>query len=1073
MDALVFPSEDALLAALRLKLVPVETALQSVKYMRHPMGTIEAVPSGKISSSQIKALKAAGISISAPSGNLISAGHWLEIIPLEKAPSPALNEVLFAVLTQDGLLSLCGELLRLGCDAQEIQLVNQGDVFALVKARNPSWFVVARALENQNHIRVFRATDKSPDRIFVQMGFRHRCEDHFELKTDELHLVRADAPWRSFGLAPWIALDELLLPVGLNSVERVHSSSSLPPIQVQLRLQRSRVEPAVFFVVPNGLLVVEQLVNSMPEEQLHDILFAVVGDTVLLRPRPSREAIASAWPGVPFSRVAQLPNVFAPQGFAIEPPIRRERLRTWLASNPDEVVWLTAQNPGQITRMAVDESAFRSLAQWVDYRVDMQAEPLAAWIRSATFDFEGFVATDEAAPKKRAPEHTEAPERKPTLSTKKTEPKVTNVKAGASPEKSASFVLPTAQLRGADDAKLAAEEADFLDQNSPADSEARRQGWVRLGELYAQHVNRNRESGMVFAHAVWTATAAQAKPIVERWNELGQFRFEQMADKKFHTAERGRAATAFVLWAASTSDPNAQSKLPALGQFFDAVAEELDVRSLWLARVGLARLSGGDQLGLARARDKILTRLSHGLHLEKDVPRVMRAVGGSANAHSGDRVERVAAQLESVLTTIEETPRKRSAVEAPFAQTKAYVQLVFSWGFARLGRIDRSKQLRDLAVASLDLNEPVHQFLTSAFSVRIQQAIDGVSSMRALPPELQASLQNLEASLRYKVDRLRQFSIILEPQERMDPINSYLRNLQVKGEELSSLKSLSDNEQLRAAIETRMETAGNLSLVEEERVRLMDGLIDFLPQLSESQAVPLTERFIQLAAGLAPANRALVLDDCLKVAGHFSRAPLVRQIVKSLLLVMSELGAEGVAEIGTMLTSGVRNLRRVGLRDEAEELLVKATLILKGDDAKTLQAKLGLASGFAYLGNTVQAQPIIDEAIARITKESGLVGTDRMRLSRSTALALSHAPIDIALPGLLRLLPQLPFSTDSFNTNSHFCLTLVDLADALVLGHVGEDLTLSESTRGFLDEDEFAVRRKIHKDVGATREQEN
>jgi hypothetical protein len=167
-----------------------------------------------------------------------------------------------------------------------------------------------------------------------------------------------------------------------------------------------------------------------------------------------------------------------------------------------------------------------------------------------------------------------------------------------------------------------------------------------------------------------------------------------------------------------------------------------------------------------------------------------------------------------------------------------------------------------------------------------------------------------------------------------------------------------------------------------------------------------------------------------------------------------------------MLVAGVRSLRRVGLRDEAGELLARASTVLKGEDTKTLQARLALASGFAYLGATPQAEPIINEVQQRLARESGLIIADRLRLTRAVAQALSHSSTEVALPGLLRIAQQLPWMTDSYNTNSHFCLSLVDFADALVLGHVGDDLTLNETTRRFLDEDEYLVRRRVHRDVG-------
>jgi hypothetical protein len=83
-------------------------------------------------------------------------------------------------------------------------------------------------------------------------------------------------------------------------------------------------------------------------------------------------------------------------------------------------------------------------------------------------------------------------------------------------------------------------------------------------------------------------------------------------------------------------------------------------------------------------------------------------------------------------------------------------------------------------------------------------------------------------------------------------------------------------------------------------------------------------------------------------------------------------------------------------------------------------------------------------------------------------MALSHASTEVALPGLLRLAQQLPWITDSLSTNSHFCSSLVDFADSLVIGHVGDDLTLNETTRRILDEDEYLVRRRVHRDIGGS-----
>jgi hypothetical protein len=538
-----------------------------------------------------------------------------------------------------------------------------------------------------------------------------------------------------------------------------------------------------------------------------------------------------------------------------------------------------------------------------------------------------------------------------------------------------------------------------------------------------------------------------------------------------------RGAVAHLTAAALDGNQAVASRVTDWAAFLDRFSDDLDVRSYWLGRWATARLAGGDPLGLARARDRVLTRVQAGLSLDRDVPRLLR-VTQQANAGGAGtgRAMRVSAQLEALLKAFEETPRKRSAVEAPPQFTHAYVSLEFAWGFARLADADRARKLRDKALQPLDRKDPVHHYLTRAYLARIDQALEGIAPTTPLAPEINAMLTGLESLDRYKVDRLRQFSQVLEPQERLEAISAFWRNARdARGEELGALRSIRDPAELLKQIQSRMSGITDEQLPVEERVRLIDGLLDFLTQLPESSALPLLQKFLAAGEKLGGRHRTVVLEDALKIAGHFGRTALVKQLVLQLGNAIREIGSEGVGELGGLLVSGVRSLRRVGLREEAGELLSRASSVLKGEDVATLQARLGLASGFMYLGAFQQAQPIVDEATARLSRESGLVIAERMKLSRAAAQALSHASTELALPGLLRLSQQLPWITDSFNTNGgvgtdgkqryHFCLSMVDFADSLVLGHVGDDLTLNETTRRFLDEDEYLVRRRVHRDV--------
>jgi hypothetical protein len=1092
MDALVFPSEEALLVALGSGLVPPELARAPVAVGRGRDGEVLVAPGAPLGAKVRKALLASGVlerRLEAPLATRL--GCWAEALTPRRVGEPQGTPglVLFAVTGRHTLLELSGELLRLGCDRQELRALDGASgLTALVKVLEPPWFVLSRALDHLDGLRAFTPTPPGQDRLWTEVGSAHPLASALHLDGDGLVLVTGDAGWWRVPQGPWSDVDQLVEADGLGPVE-VRAAEAVPPrIPVRLTLARAaRSEAPTLFVLRPGAQgrppreQVEALVRGLPEAQLENVLFAVSGEVVVLRARPGREASAGGLPGQAYAPMADLPNLFVPAGLTIEPPLRRDRLRTWLAPDPDLVVWLEGSGQG-FSRWALAERAFRPLAEWVDYVIDGAAETLEAWVRSAVFELEPFVAAEEAGPPARRegqPGDDEAqrvrprarPEPRPERPQRSPAPPPEPLRAG--PPVAVERPRTPSEL----EALVAREEAAFLELEARPDSAERQQAWARLAELYAR-AGRARDAGMAWAHALWEAPPDAAGPLAQQWAALTGTRLEALLAEETPNVEKTCAAVAHLLAQALGAGGSAV-RVPEAAAFLDRVDGDLDVRSFWLGRTALARLSGGDALGLARARDRVLARLQRGLSLDRDVPRLMRVTGAAAGGAGTERALRVTTQLEALLKAFDETPRKRSPVEAPPHLSRAYVGFEFAWGFARLGAAERARALREQSLAVLekaaapgdpkDQSAPVHRYLMRAFSARIDQALEGVSAETPLGPDINGQLPALEPFQRYKVDRLRQFSNVLEPQERLDATSDFFRAHQKQGaEELAALRGLEDPAELLRGIEQRARVAADASLSPDERARLIDGLLDFLPSLPESQALPLLQRFIGLADDFAPRVRALLYEDGLKVAGHFGRTSLVKQLVASLGRLFAELGAEGMGELGATLVAGVRSLRRVGLRDEAGGLLQRASSVLKGDDTKTLIARLGLAGGLAYLGQTAQAQPIIDEAQARLSRgESGLVPVDRLKLTRSTARALGHLPTELALPGLLRLAQQLPWVTDAFNTNSHFCLSLVDFADALVLGHVGDDLTLNEATRRFLEEDEYLVRRRVHRDVGA------
>jgi hypothetical protein len=1078
VDSLIFPSLEALHVALKSGLVPAEVQRAAAKVGPAADGGVEILPTVALPAAKKKALKEAGVVERPSSAGLTPVSCWAAAVPARRTDEPAETpaRVLFTVPSSDAMLALCGELLRLGCDRQEFRLVSgAAGIGSLVRVGQPPWFVLSRALDRQDGLRAWVPTPFGQDAVWTELGFVHPLVPTLEQPTQAMLLVPGEGDWQLIADGPWTDVDQLIEPARLPALVPLAGSQEHPRLQVALRLARaSRHDPASLWVVKSGLTSVEGLVRATPEAALEDLLFAVAGDTVVLRTRPGRESGSPALPGDPYSRLFELPNLFAPLGLTIEPPLRRDRLRTWLASDPDLLSWLEPTGNGGFARLTLPESAFRPLSEWVDYVIAGGSQVLEPWIRGATFDFEGFTAMEDAVPgPRRADEEPDLGQSPRLRKSKSGEGKAPAKPAKPEAQPSAPRApqvlapLPPSEL----EALLATEEQAFLELEAPADSADRRAAWVRLAELYAR-LGRHRESGLCWGHAIWEAENDEALELSRRWASMTGTQLPQLLAMANPSSEQTLAFVAHLTQAALSRDAMWMARTPALLAWLDKFDENLDVRTLWLGRVALSMLSGGDKLLLARARDRVLGRLTRGLSLERDVPRLLR-VTGQANAGGGtERTGRVAHQLESILRAFDDTSRKRSPVEAKLEFSRAYVGFEFAWGFARLGQADRSRQLRDQALAVLPKTDPVHGFLTRAYSSRIDQALEGLSPEAPLASELTASLNPLEPFLRYKVDRLRHSSTVLEPQERLDPIGGFYRaGADPRGEELAALRGLHDTAELVKALEVRAQVAADGQLGAEERARLLDGLLDFLPQLPESSALPLLHRFLTLSESLPPRQRVVVLEDVLKIAGHFGRVTLVKQLVTSLGSLLSELGAEGATEVGAALAAGVRSLRRVGLRDEAATLLQRASSVLRGEDTRTLSARLALAAGFAYLGSMASAQPIFDEVLNRVSKEKDLV-PERLKLTRAAARAFGHAPTELALPGLLRLSAQLPWITDSYNTNSAatpgatgFCLSLVEFADALVLGHVGDDLTLNEVTRRFLEEDEYLVRRRVHRDA--------
>src|SRR5262249_26632980 len=91
-----------------------------------------------------------------------------------------------------------------------------------------------------------------------------------------------------------------------------------------------------------------------------------------------------------------------------------------------------------------------------------------------------------------------------------------------------------------------------------------------------------------------------------------------------------RGLASCMVWATyqDHAPPELARRLGKVAQFLEAHEKLLPVRGVWLAWVSLVKLSRGDVLALARARDRLLERLFHsGLVPDQDLPSFLRYSG--------------------------------------------------------------------------------------------------------------------------------------------------------------------------------------------------------------------------------------------------------------------------------------------------------------------------------------------------------------------------------------------------------------------------------------------------------------
>jgi hypothetical protein len=866
-------------------------------------------------------------------------------------------------------------------------------------------------------------------------------------------------------------------------------------------------------------------------------MFAVATDpggnrTVVLRTRPSKlgPPTLALEHAVGFKPFWKLPNLFVPAGRRLHPTLRRDAVRRLLADDPDQVVWLYPGADGKFTPEAVPDGAFRSLEDWVDYVIEAEQKPLAAWVEATRFDFDHFVCADAGGPKTRPDKPDKEPRPRDDADEARGPKGAAQPKAAAKGKPPARPANPADFLPAPEVVKPPSEwqirrkelEQQFLAADGGLDAPERTALWPELAAASAGMGERG-EAALCWLNALWDADPAP-RAWLAGWvrGELKGGRDAIKADEFDRllaagaSVEDARTAVAGFLWLAAQDPVPAWlgPRLPAVQAYLERNEGMLPVRAVWLAAYRLSQLAGADVLGLARVRDRLLQRLlDQGLTAEKDLPGFLRFAG-----HKDSERMRVvrdkAAELHAAV---------RDWTKA-VPQNLPYADLLFAFAMAKLGEATPAKKLVEDARKAMEVPVPASwqdvkhfeatvsaltsNFLFKAFKYRVDQVLAGKPHTGPMAAELAAELDEVAARgktagtnnpyqrAEYVINRMREQSRILEPQERLDPYSNWTKNQDALKKELADLHAIKEPGKLADRIR-RLHKDGVAGKPTKEVQFLV--LHEALP-LAGRVGEAFTAELLQLVpAGLAGAatpgtpeppdtakKQGELLERALLMAGHFDRGDLVKKLVDEFSdLTHGKKEDERFKLINLAAGQCLRSLKRVGGRDEIDRFLTRLNAeVLRGAStpelrkkyapkpelwAAVLQTQLTLAGGWMGSGLPEKAAPILDEARNELLNPQAakLPAREYTQLAQAYVTALGQGQADTGLPRITELFRKMDDKriTNTWTTAQYYSRFHLNLIESVILAVVSDEFALGPSGRKWLDDDEYLVRRRIHADM--------
>ena len=856
---LLFPDLDTLRVSLTSGIVPADVTLAPAAVSFDAEGKIYVEPTINLTKTVAKNLDRIGVKGSKrhASDEPQEVTCWPQLLPVVRdSAAPQLSAqapVLFELEKAEDLPTLVTEMLRLGNDRQGFRWFaapGEGESKrVLLRVIGPPYYTLLRALDTTSggatgSVRAY--LERAP-RVWVEVGHSLPLAQQLRVAEKQLLLIRAPRQWLYLDDAPFQDVYDMMQfklpasPVGWTEAK----SPKKMTVSLKLTASTSTDTPELWVLRDKAVEQLDALVRDSDEKLVQRLMFAVATDaqgkrTVVLRVRPSKltAPVLTLDNALPFKPYWKLPNLFLPVGKRLHPTLRRDAVRKLLAEDADQVVWLYPDEKNGFIPENVPDAAFRSLEDWVDYIIEAEQKPLAAWIDATRFDFDTFVCKD-AGPKNKPDKGDKDPKSKDDDDVKA--PKGAGSGKGATkgkqpatkPNSQTDFLPPVEEVRKPNEWELRAKEleAQFLAVEGPLDSPERQALWPELAAAHAG-AKHPMDAAVCWLDALW-----DSDPMPQEWlagwvrgelpaagSTIRADEFDKLLNHPGGALEDSRKVVAAFLWLASQQPvpPWLVNRLPTVQKYLETHESSLPVRAIWLAGYRLAQLSGADVLGLARVRDRLLQRLlGQGLSAERDLPSFLRYYGMKDSERMRVVRDKAMELHGAVRKWLDDsaTQQKNEHLKANIP----LIDLLFAFAVAKLDESTQAKKLLEDARKVMEIPIPsggnaqsdqavtaavVKNFLFKAFRYRVDQVMAGKPHTGQMSPDVLDALEEIAKKggsgpvnnpyklAKYVVDRMREQSRIMEPQEKPDPYADWTKHGDAMKKELAELHNIRDPNKL-------------------------------------------------------------------------------------------------------------------------------------------------------------------------------------------------------------------------------------------------------------------------------------